>query len=93
VVEGASLESLYVGNCIVGSNPILSAAFKNAPVRVHFFLRLRPRTCFQGLSHKKKGKARSAAFVKAGQFPSGSPEAIPSSLQRLECTIGAFFLA
>lgn len=28
VVEGASLESLYVGNCIVGSNPILSANFK-----------------------------------------------------------------
>jgi hypothetical protein len=28
VVEGASLESLYVGNCIVGSNPILSAIFK-----------------------------------------------------------------
>ena len=25
MVEGASLESLYVGNCIVGSNPILSA--------------------------------------------------------------------
>jgi hypothetical protein len=25
VVEGASLESLYMGNCIVGSNPILSA--------------------------------------------------------------------
>lgn len=25
MVEGASLESLYMGNCIVGSNPILSA--------------------------------------------------------------------
>jgi hypothetical protein len=27
VVEGASLESLYMGNCIVGSNPISSANF------------------------------------------------------------------
>ena len=27
MVEGASLESLYMGNCIVGSNPILSAKF------------------------------------------------------------------
>ena len=25
MVEGASLESLYVGNCIEGSNPFLSA--------------------------------------------------------------------
>jgi hypothetical protein len=29
VVEGASLESLYMGNCIVGSNPILSAKIKD----------------------------------------------------------------
>ncbi len=27
VVEGARLESVYMGNCIAGSNPALSAAF------------------------------------------------------------------
>ena len=28
MVEGASLESWYTGNCIEGSNPFLSAFFK-----------------------------------------------------------------
>ena len=30
VVEGARLESVYTGNCIAGSNPALSADFKDA---------------------------------------------------------------
>lgn len=45
MVEGASLESLYMGNCIVGSNPILSAnkpvkANKNKLLRVFIFSNL-----------------------------------------------------
>jgi hypothetical protein len=30
VVEGARLESVYTGNCIAGSNPVLSASAKVA---------------------------------------------------------------
>jgi hypothetical protein len=39
VVEGASLESLYVGNCIVGSNPILSAIKTEAIASVFFYMK------------------------------------------------------
>jgi hypothetical protein len=39
VVEGASLESLYVGNCIEGSNPFLSAMKTEAKASVFFLLK------------------------------------------------------
>lgn len=40
MVEGARLESVYTGNCIKGSNPLVSATFKfkcNADKALHFF--------------------------------------------------------
>ena len=38
VVEGASLESLYMGNCIEGSNPFLSANKLMLPEREAFLV-------------------------------------------------------
>jgi hypothetical protein len=48
VVEGASLESLYVGNCIVGSNPILSA--------------IKPKQSFGFLFYEKKMESSLSNF-------------------------------
>ena len=38
VAEGASLESLYTGNCIEGSNPSVSAKAKSSDMIVAFFM-------------------------------------------------------
>jgi hypothetical protein len=60
VVEGASLESLYMGNCIVGSNPILSAI---KPKRLLRFF------CFQKRVESSLSKAlrkqKNASLAKA----------------------------
>ena len=40
VVEGARLESVYVGNCIAGSNPALSAYCYNARKRCFYVVSL-----------------------------------------------------
>tara|TARA_A100000164_G_scaffold320222_1_gene302274 strand:- start:65 stop:274 length:210 start_codon:yes stop_codon:yes gene_type:complete len=36
VVEGARLESVYIGNCIEGSNPSLSAIKKGLFIYIYF---------------------------------------------------------
>ncbi len=59
MVEGASLESLYMGNCIVGSNPILSAIKPKRELRFFFI-----RNCCESLLSKAVSNKEKAAFVK-----------------------------
>ncbi len=47
LVEGARLESGYMGNCVVGSNPTLSA-IKEYLKRVGFEQKMRPMEVFSG---------------------------------------------
>jgi hypothetical protein len=68
VVEGASLESLYVGNCIVGSNPILSAE-KALSEKALFFVPIRVENSFSTRIGTKKGQPCNGAFSE--QFPRG----------------------
>ena len=63
MVEGASLESLYVGNCIEGSNPFLSASSIKKPTVVGFFIsQSQARALLEGLGLGNKKVAAIAAF-------------------------------
>ena len=63
MVEGASLESLYVGNCIEGSNPFLSASSIKKPTVVGFFISpCQARALLEGLARGNKKVAATAAF-------------------------------
>lgn len=61
MVEGASLESLYVGNCIEGSNPFLSAENALLP-EAHFSFHRAWKIHFPKRDERKNAAAPAAHF-------------------------------
>ncbi len=57
VVEGARLESVYMGNCIEGSNPFLSANQNEAPIGRFFIGRRRCGLAHEALEDNKKQRS------------------------------------
>jgi hypothetical protein len=67
-----------VGNCIVGSNPILSASFPMLPIGSIFYAFLRPKTPFWKSNKGIKNAACNACIGNDTSSPSqGSPQVIP----------------
>jgi hypothetical protein len=66
VVEGASLESLYMGNCIVGSNPILSAIKAEANASAFFVLETHRKLAFVSAEKIKKCSLAKLSFYRPG---------------------------
>ncbi len=66
MVEGARLESAYMGNCIAGSNPALSADFRQIRMKARQLGGL-----FYALGESKRGSVRQGRKKERSAQPTG----------------------